>query len=95
MVKLGIGKACVGKRLGKETAYSDVVYVAKDNTWIINQRTSMNNSKEDRGAELKRKIGKNLAMFNLPKELCGPIIETMEKVLPRIANDLSATSRYY
>ena len=103
MYKLGAGPMKYGST-GGPGIYVDVVVIAKDETWMLNQVTSANvvidGVKEDilkKPAKMgnKRRIGHDFARVGLPKYSLGAIFNTLQSKFPGVLSEVKQTPGYY
>ena len=101
--KLGAGPMKYGST-GGPGIYVDVVVIAKDESWMLNQVTSGNvvvdGVKEEilkKPAKMgnKRRIGHDFARVGLPKYSFGPTFNTLQSKFPGVLSEIKQTPGYY
>lgn len=105
LYKLGAGQMKVGMT-GGASIYVDIVVIAKDESWMINQPTSsfvvIDGVAENilanppkAGAKNSRRIGHDFARVGLPKFAFGPEFNTLETNFPGILAGVKQSFGYY
>jgi hypothetical protein len=103
MYKLGAGPMKFGST-GGPGIYVDVVIIARDDTWMLNQVTSGNIVVDGVQENIlrkppkmgnKRRIGHEFARVGLPKYAFGPIFNTLQSKFSGVLSEIKQTPGYY
>ncbi|RYO97354.1 hypothetical protein DL765_011198 [Monosporascus sp. GIB2] len=105
-IVIGMGNPRADEKLQKGKYYADIARVGKGRDSVFNQWTIMDIMEPFDKAILnrpprmingrpERKIGKHFARFGFPKANIGPILETVNTVVPGVLENTSSTPGYY